>query len=179
MAKLAAGATGKAMDAAPHDLRGPPEKKLRQAVEVPTTTGTLQPATRSRKLQWSAEVQGPAPPTSVPTDACTWAAYLYSLAMAAPPSAANVQRALASRHAELACRVLWGTRRPRTLRSIGHILKNAAAYWGNVEALFAISEQDVINYLKDKADEPCGRSTPPRIVARWRWHGKNGDYRKS
>ena len=94
-----------------------------------------------------------------------WAEFLLSLAEAAPERATLVQNALLCNAPTRALKALWGRRKPKTLRHLGLVLKKLRDYKGSNAALFELSEVDLVNYLFDRADEPCGKTTPESIVA--------------
>ena len=59
---------------------------------------------------------------------------------------------------------IWGKRRPKTLKHIALVLKRLRDALGSNAALFSLDECVLVNYLFDRADEPCGKSVPELVV---------------
>ena len=94
-----------------------------------------------------------------------WLSLLQVLVKVAPRHAAHVQGALACARPEQALAGLWGKRRARTLKAIVKTFQDLEAWTGDKQATLQMSETDVLNFLMDIADRPCGKSVPEKILA--------------
>ena len=90
--------------------------------------------------------------------------WLRLLAMEATDLSEPVRTALAANKDKFAMLSIWGKRAKRTLRELAQHLQRFVAYMGGMRKALEAQEHDVINWLTDLEDEPCGKTTPGTAV---------------
>ena len=94
-----------------------------------------------------------------------WIAVITGFLAAAPDDAVLVRDARAARRPCQALEGLWGKRRSRTLRAIAKTLGSLEAWMGDRSKIFELTEVQLVDYLADRADEPCGKTVPEKVIA--------------
>jgi len=140
------------------------EERRPAAEEAPPTSKKKTPSTEMRRARKEAKREGDVTKVLLYTTEDIHVRYLMDFARRAAPWGKQAAAALRTARPEAALLSLYGKRRLRTLKGFAQVLQGLVGSLGSMEKVLQIMEEEIVDFLWDMADKPCGKRVPGEVV---------------